>query len=203
MAERARETFLGLDIGTSSVKALLVDAGQRVIAEASAPLSVSRPHPLWSEQDPSDWVEGVEAAVAAIRRARAVRLRRIVRDRPLGPDAWRDAARRAGQAAETRDSCGTTGGRSPNAPSSSAAFLISKSAPAISPCRASPRRKCCGSRRTSPRSPRRRSACCCRRTMCACGSRARRCPRCPTPQARSGSMSGGGAGTMRCLRRPA
>ena len=68
MAERARDTFLGLDIGTSSVKALLVDVEQRVVAEASTPLSVSRPHPLWSEQDPSDWVEGVEAAVAAIRR---------------------------------------------------------------------------------------------------------------------------------------
>ena len=67
MAERASETFLGLDIGTSSVKALLVDFGQRVVAEASIPLSVSRPHPLWSEQDPADWVEGVEAAVAAIR----------------------------------------------------------------------------------------------------------------------------------------
>ena len=68
MAERASETFLGLDIGTSSVKALLVDIEQRVVAEASTPLSVSRPHALWSEQDPSDWVEGVEAAVAAIRR---------------------------------------------------------------------------------------------------------------------------------------
>jgi len=68
MREGKQETFLGLDIGTSSVKALLVDAEQRVVAEASAPLSVSRPHPLWSEQDPADWVEGVEAAVAAIRR---------------------------------------------------------------------------------------------------------------------------------------
>ena len=45
MAERARETFLGLDIGTSSVKALLVDVEQRVLAEASIPLNVSRPQP--------------------------------------------------------------------------------------------------------------------------------------------------------------
>src|SRR5271165_5009228 len=67
MAERAH-TYLGLDIGTSSVKALLVDADQKVVAEASPSLSVSRPHPLWSEQDPEDWVSGVEAAVAAIRR---------------------------------------------------------------------------------------------------------------------------------------
>ena len=61
-------TYLGLDIGTSSVKALLVDAGQRTVAEASAPLEVSRPHPLWSEQAAEDWIDGVEAAVATLRR---------------------------------------------------------------------------------------------------------------------------------------
>src|ERR1700691_2884010 len=63
-----QETFLGLDIGTSSIKALLVDADQRVVAEASGPLSVSRPPPFAREGDPGDWIEGVEAAVAAIRR---------------------------------------------------------------------------------------------------------------------------------------
>ncbi len=68
MAEGKQETFLGLDIGTSSVKALLVDAEQRVIAEASTQLNLSRPHPLWSEQDPDEWIAGVEAAVATIRR---------------------------------------------------------------------------------------------------------------------------------------
>src|SRR5580704_14044507 len=68
MAQQDQQTYLGLDIGTSSVKALLVDADQRVVAEASTPLSVSRPQPLWSEQDPTDWFEGVETAVAAIRR---------------------------------------------------------------------------------------------------------------------------------------
>ena len=61
-------TWLGLDIGTSSVKALLVDETQRVVAEASAALDVSRPHPLWSEQDPDDWVRGVEAGVAELRK---------------------------------------------------------------------------------------------------------------------------------------
>jgi len=61
-------TFLGLDIGTSSVKALLIDAEQKVVAEASTPLNVSWPHPLWSEQDPDDWFGGVETAVAALRR---------------------------------------------------------------------------------------------------------------------------------------
>jgi xylulokinase len=61
------ETFLGLDIGTSSVKALLIDASQNVLGEETADLQVSRPHPQWSEQNPEDWVGGVHSAVAAIR----------------------------------------------------------------------------------------------------------------------------------------
>ncbi|MBV9287051.1 MAG: xylulokinase [Hyphomicrobiales bacterium] len=71
MAEADEATFLGLDVGTSSVKALLIDLSQRTVAEASAPLNVSRPRPLWSEQDPDDWVEGVERAVGAVRRRAA------------------------------------------------------------------------------------------------------------------------------------
>jgi xylulokinase len=47
--------FLGLDIGTSSVKAILVDESQQIIVQASAPLSISRPNPGWSEQNPEDW----------------------------------------------------------------------------------------------------------------------------------------------------
>jgi len=66
----AGDAFLGLDIGTSSIKAILIDGGQRVLGEASAALSLSRPHPLWSEQDPADWANGVQDAVAAIRQAR-------------------------------------------------------------------------------------------------------------------------------------
>src|SRR5271157_1155046 len=68
MTQQDQQTYLGLDIGTSSVKALLIGADQRVVSEATAPLSVSRPHPLWSEQDPDDWFAGVEAATATIRR---------------------------------------------------------------------------------------------------------------------------------------
>ncbi len=36
--------YLGLDLGTSGVKALLIDADQRVIGSANGALSVSRPH---------------------------------------------------------------------------------------------------------------------------------------------------------------
>ncbi len=62
-------TYLGLDIGTSSVKALLIGADQRVIAIGNAPLDVSRPHPLWSEQNAEDWWQATLAAVAELRAA--------------------------------------------------------------------------------------------------------------------------------------
>ena len=44
--------FLGIDLGTSSVKAVLLDRGHRLIATATAALSVNSPQPLWREQHP-------------------------------------------------------------------------------------------------------------------------------------------------------
>jgi xylulokinase len=60
--------YLGLDIGTSTVKAVLVDADERIVAQADSPLTASRPAPLWSEQDPDDWWSACCAAVAELRR---------------------------------------------------------------------------------------------------------------------------------------
>jgi xylulokinase len=39
--------FIGIDLGTSSVKCILIDGNDTVIATATAPLEVSRPHPTW------------------------------------------------------------------------------------------------------------------------------------------------------------
>ena len=58
--------YLGLDLGTSSLKAMLIDDGQKVIASADAPLSVSRPHHGWSEQNPVDWIEACRIAVGRL-----------------------------------------------------------------------------------------------------------------------------------------
>jgi len=64
--------FLGLDIGTSCVKAVVIDDMGAVVGQASVDLVSSRPHPLWSEQDPADWWSATNSAVsqlpAAIRR---------------------------------------------------------------------------------------------------------------------------------------
>ena len=47
--------YLGIDIGTSSVKTVLFDRDQKLVGQASESLAVSRPHPGWSEQDPEAW----------------------------------------------------------------------------------------------------------------------------------------------------
>ncbi len=60
--------YLGLDFGTSSVKGVLMDARQKIIATASSPLKVSRPHPGWSEQNPDHWWKAANTVVAALRK---------------------------------------------------------------------------------------------------------------------------------------
>ena len=58
--------FLGIDIGTSGVKAVVIDRDGAIAAQATAALTVQRPHPLWSEQDPDAWWQATDAAVRAL-----------------------------------------------------------------------------------------------------------------------------------------
>lgn len=51
--------YIGIDIGTSSIKALLVDDDQTIVGESAQALTVSRPREQWSEQDPLDWWAGL------------------------------------------------------------------------------------------------------------------------------------------------
>jgi xylulokinase len=55
--------YIGLDLGTSGLKGVLVDEDQAVLAEATAPLTVSRPQEGWSEQAPSDWIHAAETVL--------------------------------------------------------------------------------------------------------------------------------------------
>ncbi|WP_158743126.1 xylulokinase [Acidisphaera sp. L21] len=61
--------FLGLDFGTSAVKALLVDGTQTIIGSASVPLTVQRPAPGFSEQAPQAWWDAMTSAVDALHSA--------------------------------------------------------------------------------------------------------------------------------------
>ncbi|MEK1900764.1 MAG: xylulokinase, partial [Rhizobium sp.] len=59
--------YLGLDLGTSGVKAMLIDDDQKIIGSANGSLDVSRPHSGWSEQEPAHWVRATEEAVAGLK----------------------------------------------------------------------------------------------------------------------------------------
>ena len=107
--------FLGIDLGTSEVKALLVDESGALAGTAGSPLEVQRPHPRWSEQSPEAWWEATLAAVEGLRRAHPERLAAVrgvglsgqmhgatlldAQDRPLRPAIlWNDA--RSGEECE-------------------------------------------------------------------------------------------------------
>ena len=64
--------YLGLDLGTSGLKGILIDDAQKVVAEASAPLSVSRPADGWSEQSPADWIAATEAVLDVLAAERSL-----------------------------------------------------------------------------------------------------------------------------------
>ncbi len=55
--------YLGIDLGTSELKALLLAPDHRVLAQAGRALQVSSPHPLWSEQAPADWEAALVGAL--------------------------------------------------------------------------------------------------------------------------------------------
>ncbi len=62
----SKSFFLGIDVSTTSAKALLIDEAGNVVATGSTDLALSTPKPLWSEQNPYEWWD---AAVESIRSA--------------------------------------------------------------------------------------------------------------------------------------
>ena len=55
--------YIGIDLGTSGIKVILLGENGKVIDSASAELSVSRPLPLWSEQNPEHWWLGLQSCM--------------------------------------------------------------------------------------------------------------------------------------------
>ena len=58
--------YLGIDLGTSGIKILLLDEQGQMVASHSESLTLSRRHPLWSEQNPADWWQATDNAVMAL-----------------------------------------------------------------------------------------------------------------------------------------
>lgn len=58
--------YIGIDIGTSGTKSLLIDAEGNILAEASSAYDVQTPRPLWTEQNPDDWWTAVVRTVRSV-----------------------------------------------------------------------------------------------------------------------------------------
>ena len=58
--------YLGLDLGTSSLKGLLINEQQRPVASVTAELEIMRPAPGYSEQDPAGWIRACEKVLDAL-----------------------------------------------------------------------------------------------------------------------------------------
>ena len=73
--------YLGMDVGRSGVKAVLVNEAAAIVATAACELALSHPAPLWSEQDPDAWVD---AAIRAVDNLAAAHSREIAVVRSIG-----------------------------------------------------------------------------------------------------------------------
>ncbi|MFM2476494.1 xylulokinase [Celerinatantimonas sp. MCCC 1A17872] len=58
--------YLGIDLGTSAVKVIVIDDNGQLLAQQSAALSVQNPQPLFSEQDPHQWWQATDQAIRAL-----------------------------------------------------------------------------------------------------------------------------------------
>jgi xylulokinase len=108
--------YLGIDVGTSSVKAVLIDEAQHILASESEPLTVERPHPTWSEQDPESWIAATSKVLDALSASHRDAMKRVrgiglsghmhgatlidKADRPLRPCILWNDGRSAKEAAE-------------------------------------------------------------------------------------------------------
>jgi len=61
-----KSCLLGIDVGTTGSKALLIDADGEVRAAATAEYPMFTPRPLWAEQDPADWWDGTVESVRRV-----------------------------------------------------------------------------------------------------------------------------------------
>ena len=70
--------YLGIDIGTSGVKSVLIDDGQNIIATAHHSINVSRPHNGWSEQNPEDWIKATKATLDTIKQSHGKQMSAVI-----------------------------------------------------------------------------------------------------------------------------
>jgi xylulokinase len=60
------EYMIGIDVGTTGTKAILIDKNGKLIASALEEYPLSTPHPKWAEQDPIDWWRATVKTIATV-----------------------------------------------------------------------------------------------------------------------------------------
>ena len=63
---KTQNVFMGIDVGTSAVKAILVRSDGQISSEASVEQTVVEPHPTWSEQNPEHWWQNTYTAIKQV-----------------------------------------------------------------------------------------------------------------------------------------
>ncbi len=62
----AQRLLLGIDVSTTGAKALLINQDGQVVGSATTSLTLQTPHPLWSEQDPGQWWQGIKGSIRRV-----------------------------------------------------------------------------------------------------------------------------------------
>ena len=70
--------YLGIDLGTSELKALLLDVRHQIVASVGEPLTLQRPQPLWSEQQPADWWAACDRALQRLAAAQPAAMAQVL-----------------------------------------------------------------------------------------------------------------------------
>ena len=78
---------IGCDIGSQSLKTLLISAEGKICGESSASYSIEYPQPTWAEQDPTVWIDALAQSIRSLLVQNDVSARQIV---ALGLDAQVD-----------------------------------------------------------------------------------------------------------------
>ena len=154
--------LVGLDVGTSAVKALAISPTGQVVARAERSYGLSTPRPGWAEQDPEDWWRAAEAALAALAvEASSIGLSGQMhglvvldgQEQVLRPAILWNDQRTGAECAEIEERLGRE-------------RLIAKTGNRALPGFTA--RSSSGCARTSPRRTPASATCCCRRTTCGC-----------------------------------
>ena len=156
--------LVGLDVGTTGVKALRISSEGDVLARTEEPYPLATPEPGWAEQDPEDWWRASESALAEVGGDGVAgiglsgQMHGLVvlddADRVLRPAILWNDQRTGEECAEIEERFGLR-------------ELVRLTGNRALP--ASPRRSSSGCASTSPTSTRRIAQCSCPRTTFACG----------------------------------